>query len=264
MKRLLFRLLLLGSLLPARVGQAQTVAGRLVPFRQGLRWGYADHTRRLVLPVRFDEVGPFVEEIAWVRQGPLYGYIDGGGNPVTPIQYTRASNFHQDRATVELNGETFDIGVSGRRLPEPAPPEPEEEPLEQGDVVRKDGKVGFRFTVGTAAVPAIYDEIRDNYNGLLFVRLADKWGVINGRGKLVQPVQYEAIRLTGNLALPVVQLAGLFGYLDAEGHRLTDIRYRQAEPFEHNVARVQLPNGQFGYLDISGREFWEEAPGSGQ
>ena len=52
-----------------------------------------------------------------------------------------------------------------------------------------EGKVGFRFTVGAATVPAIYDEIRDNYNGLLFVRQGTKWGVINGKGKLVQPVQ---------------------------------------------------------------------------
>ena len=264
MKRLLLPVLLLLSLVAAPAGQAQTAPARLVPFRQGTRWGYADHSRRLVLPARYDEAGPFVEEIAWVRLGQLYGYIDGGGNPVTPVQYTRAGNFRQGRATVELGGETFAIGVSGRRLTEPAPAEPEEEPLEQGDVVRKDGKVGFRFTVGTASVPAIYDEIRDNYNGLLFVRLADKWGVINGRGKLVQPVQYKAIRLTGNLSFPVVQLAGLFGYLDAEGNRLTDIRYRQAEPFAEGVARVQLPDGQFGYVDTSGREFWEEAPTSGQ
>ncbi|WP_426489592.1 WG repeat-containing protein [Hymenobacter sp. 102] len=257
MKRLLLQLLLLlaGA---ASVAQAQTAPTRLVPFRQGTRWGYADRSRRLVLPARFDEAGPFQEEIAWVRQGQLYGYIDGGGNPVTPVQYTRAGNFRLGRATVELSGETFDIGVSGHRLTEPAPAEPEEEPLEQGDVVRKDGKVGFRFTVGTASVPAIYDEIRDNYNGLLFVRQAGKWGVLNAKGKLVQPLQYDAIRLTGNLVYPVVQQNGLFGYLDAEGNRLTEVRYLQAEPFLQDVARVHTPDGRVGYLDSTGREFWTD------
>ncbi|UOQ78894.1 WG repeat-containing protein [Hymenobacter sp. 5516J-16] len=91
--------------------------------------------------------------------------------------------------------------------------------------MRKEGKVGFRFTVGSGSVPALYDEIRENYNGLLFVRQGSKWGVIDSRGKLVQPVRYDAIRLTSNLMFPVVQLGQLFGYLDEEGNTLTEIRY---------------------------------------
>ncbi|WP_139925302.1 WG repeat-containing protein [Hymenobacter sp. DG01] len=253
-----FLLLFLLLLATGNLLRAQTAASRLVPFRQGGKWGYADQARRLVLPLRYDEAGPFVEEIAWVRQGPRYGYIDSGGNPVTPLQYARASTFLLGRATVELNGETFDIGPTGRRLTEPAAPEPEEEPLEHGDLVRRDGKVGFRFTVGSGSVPAIYDEIRENYNGLLFVRQGAKWGVVNSSGKLVQPVRYDAIRLTGNLQFPVVQLGQLFGYLDEEGNTLTEIRYPQAEPFLGDVARVLAPDGQPGYLNANGQEFWEE------
>lgn len=257
MKRPLLLLLLLVVLVGARPWSGGSEASRLVPFRQGSKWGYADQSRRLVLPLRYDGAGPFVQEIAWVRQGPLFGYIDGAGNPVTPVQYTRASTFRQGRATVELQGETFDIGPTGRRLTEPAVPEPEEEPLEHGDLVRRDGKVGFRFTVGSASVPALYDEIRENYNGLLFVRLGSKWGVINSQGKLVQPLRYDAIRLTGNLVFPVVQQGSLFGYLDEEGTTLTDVRYPQAEPFFHDIAQVTAPDGQPGYINANGQEFWE-------
>ncbi|UYZ62472.1 WG repeat-containing protein [Hymenobacter weizhouensis] len=251
--RLLLCLLLYLPLGPAG---AQT-SSRLVPFRQGTKWGYADRSRRLVLPARYDEAGPLVQEIAWVRQGPLFGYIDGGGNPVTPVQYSRASTFRRGRATVELNGETFDIGETGRRLTEPAPPEPEEEPLEHGDLVRQEGKVGFRFTVGSAVVPPLYDEIRENYNGLLFVRQGAKWGVVNSKGKLVQPVQYDAIGQQGNVVLPLVQKNGLFGYLDEEGNTLTEVRYRQAEPFFGDIARVLAPDGLPGYIDATGKEYWE-------
>lgn len=252
----LFLLMFLSS---AQLLWAQTAASRLVPFRQGTRWGYADHSRRLVLPLRYDEAGPFVRELAWIRIGSLYGYIDGGGNPVTPVQYTQASNFRADgRATVELNGETFDIGPSGHRLTEPASSSPDEDPLEHGDVVRQGGKVGFRFTVGAAAVPPIYDEIRENYNGLLFVRQGAKWGVIDGKGHLVQPVQLDGIRLTGNLLLPVVQQGPLYGYLDEAGRSLTEIRYSQAEPFMSGVARVVTPTGQTGYIDTNGVEFWDD------
>ena len=257
MNRAAFLVLLAALALTTEWARAQTAATRLVPFRKGTKWGYADRTRRLVLPLQYDEAGPFVGEIAWVRQGPLFGYIDGGGNPVTPVQYASAGSFRAGRATVELNGETFDIDISGHRLTEPAAPAPEEEPLEQGDLVRKNGKVGFRFTVGSASVPAEYDEIRENYNGLLLVRQGTKWGVINGKGKLVQPLTYDAVRTEGNLVLPLVQRNGLWGYLDEDGNTLTELRYRQADPFQGDVARVVLPNGQAGYIDANGQEFFE-------
>ncbi|WP_082455365.1 WG repeat-containing protein [Hymenobacter sp. AT01-02] len=250
-------LLLLTTMYQSPGASAQTVPSRLIPFRHGTRWGYADQNRRLVLPLRYDEAGPFIGEVAWVREGTLYGYIDGAGNPVTPVQYTRASNFYRGRATVEQGGETFDINLSGQRLTEPAPPELEEEPLEHGDVVRKDGKVGFRFTVGTATVAPTYDEVRENYNGLLFVRQGTKWGVINSKGKLVQPVAFDAIQLKGNLVLPQVQRGGLWGYLDEEGSTLTEVRYQQASPFLGDIARVVLLNGQTGYINANGQEFFE-------
>ena len=51
-----------GAAADAPTRRLRTPATRLVPFRQGTRWGYADHRRRLVLPARYDEAGPFVDE----------------------------------------------------------------------------------------------------------------------------------------------------------------------------------------------------------
>ncbi|SDY17523.1 WG repeat-containing protein [Hymenobacter psychrophilus] len=259
MKRVLLLLLVSALLLPLATW-AQAAEARLVPFRQGNRWGYADRRGRLVLPAHYDEAGPFADELAWVRMGNLYGYIDGSGSPVTPVQYTRAGIFRNNQATVELNGDTFAIDPAGRRLsPAEAFEATDEDPLEQGDVVRgPDGKVGFRFTVGAARVPAIYDEIKDNYNGLLLVRQGPKWGVLDNRGRLVQPVQYDSVRRGGSPLLPAVRRNGRWGYLGPEGRRLIEPRYLRAAPFFGGVARVQAPSGAFGYIDTEGREFWED------
>ncbi|NVO32608.1 WG repeat-containing protein [Hymenobacter lapidiphilus] len=262
MRRVLLLLLvsmLLASALPL-AAWAQAAEARLVPFRQGRQWGYADRRGRLVLPARYDEAGPFADELAWVRVGNRYGYIDGSGNPVTPVQYEQAGNFQNNQATVTLNAETFAINPAGRRLPPAEVAEPaDEDPLEQGDLVRgPDGKVGFRFTVGTARIPAIYDEIKDNYNGLLLVRQGPKWGVLDNRGKLVQPLQYDSVRRGGSPLLPAVRQNGRWGYLGPEGRRLVEPRYLQAAPFFGGVARVQTPSGSFGYIDTEGREFWSD------
>lgn len=251
------------GLLRPEPAPAQTAGSRLVPFRKGSRWGYADQSRRLVLPLAYDEAGPFVQELAWVRQGPLYGYIDAGGNALIPAQYSSAGNFGPDgRATVVLHGDTFAIGPTGHRLTTPAEPEPETHYLEQGDLLRRQGKVGFRFTSGSSTVvPPEYDEIRDlHHSGLLLVRQGSKWGVLNAKGRLVLPLAYDAIRATAanGFQYPIVEQAGRFGYLSHEGRLLTEVKYAAAEPFVADVARVTTTAGQTGYINSKGREFWED------
>ena len=260
--RLYWLCCLSGLLLSAEVA-AQGTAGRLVPFRRGARWGYADHNRRLVLPLAYDEAGPFVDELAWVRQGTLYGYIDANGNAITPVQYSAASTFRPTgRATVVFRADTFDIGPTGHRLTTPADPEPETDYLEQGDLVRRQGKVGFRFTSGSSTVvPPEYDEIQDlHHDGLLLVRQGSKWGVLNAKGKLTLPLEYDAIRASAanGFTYPIVEQQGRFGYLGPDGRLLTKVKYTAAEPFIAGVARVSTAPGQGGYIDSQGQEFFEE------
>ncbi|AIZ62580.1 hypothetical protein PK28_00765 [Hymenobacter sp. DG25B] len=249
----------LGIVTMAFTPAGEWVGGELIPYRQGEKWGYADRNRRLVLPLRYDEAGPFVDELAWVRVAGLYGYIDGSGYAVTPTHFTKASNFTRGRATVELHGETFEIDVAGKRLPASETPAPEVEYLSLGDIVRKAGKLGFRFTVGSATVPTIYDEILEDYRGLLFVRQGQQWGAINRKGKVVLPVSYESIKATAanDYIFPIVQQAGLLGYLDADGHLLVKPKYSAAEPFVGGVARVETPDGRVGYIDTNGKEYFE-------
>jgi hypothetical protein len=246
-------------LLSSTPAAAQSSTARLVPYRKGTQWGYADRRGRLVLPLRYDEAGPFIDEVAWVRIGKCYGYIDGAGNFLTPVQYDRADNFHNGRATVAIGDDSFDISISGRRLTD-APEAVEEEFMAQGDPLRQDGKMGFRFTVGTAVVPPVYDEVRDLHrNGLLLVRQSDKWGVVDNRGRLRLRLQYDAIRATeqNGFAFPIVEQQGRYGYLSSAGKLLIKPKYAAAEPFVAGVARVTTVDGRVGYIDETGREYFE-------
>ncbi|SMB94265.1 KWG Leptospira repeat protein [Hymenobacter roseosalivarius DSM 11622] len=253
-------LLVLAWLLLLAPALAQMPPSRLVPFRRGSLWGYADQHHRLVLPLRYDDAGPFIDDIAWVRRGANFGYITPDGSPLTPPHFTRATNFHHGRATVELQGETYQIDRAGNHLTAPPDSTAETDFLEQGDLVRRNGKVGFRFSVGHAVVPAEYDEIRDSYNGLLLVRRGAKWGVINQKGQLVLPLEYDAIRATpaNGYAFPIIEQTGRFGYLAPTGKLLVKPQYREAQPFVAGTARVLTESGQAGYIDTRGREFFEE------
>ncbi|WP_324674605.1 WG repeat-containing protein [Hymenobacter sp. GOD-10R] len=245
-------------LLASEATDLQNTPPTLVPFRRGAKWGYADQRQHLVLPLQYDEAGPFADGVAWVRQGELFGYINATGTLVTPLHFTKASNFQQGRATVVLGAETFDIDPSGQRLNTPPAPAPEVDVLSQGHVIRQNGKLGYRFTVGDAIVPAEYDEIQETITGLLVVRQGQKWGAINGKGKRVLPVAYDAIRASVESEFPVVEQQGRFGYLAADGHLLVKPKYRAAEPFQGGVARVVTEVGQAGFIDTKGEEYFEE------
>ncbi|AYA37759.1 WG repeat-containing protein [Hymenobacter oligotrophus] len=241
------------------VAAAQPAPARLVPCRKGNQWGYADRQGRMVLPLRYDEAGPFVDEVAWVRMGGRYGYIDGGGNAITPVHFERASNFQQGRATVVLKGDTFDIDISGHRLTEPRE-QAEEDYLAQGDPLRRNGKVGFRFSIGDAVVPPVYDEVQDLYHdGLLLVRQGPKWGVVDNRGRQRLPLSFDNIRASeqNGYAYPIVEQQGRFGYLGPNGKLIIKPKYAAAEPFVAGVARVITPEGKVGYVDDEGREYFD-------
>jgi len=245
-------------LLASETTDLQSTPPTLVPFRKGDKWGYADQRQRLVLPLQYDEAGPFVDGVAWVRQGELFGYINSGGSLLTPLHFTKASNFHQGRATVGLGGETFDINAGGQRLSTQPSPAPEVDVLSLGHITHQNGKLGYRFTVGDAVVPATYDEIQETTNGLLLVRQGPQWGVINGKGKLVLPLAYDAIRASSDVELPIVEQQGHFGYLAPDGHLLVKPKYKAAEPFQEGVARVVTEAGQPGYIDEKGEEYFED------
>ncbi|GGF00912.1 WG repeat-containing protein [Hymenobacter cavernae] len=256
MKILLSLLLLTGS----AIAENQLASPSLVPFRQGTKWGYADQRQHLVLPLQYDEAGPFADGLAWVRQGQFFGYINTSGNLITPLHYTQAGNFQRGRATVGLGSETFDIDAGGRRLSTPPTPAPETDVLSLGHITHQSGKLGYRFTVGDAVVPAAYDEIRELASGVLLVRQGQKWGAINGKGKLVLPLAYDAIRASADneSAFPIIEQQGHFGYLGADGRLLVKPKYRAAAPFQEGVARVVTEAGQPGYIDARGEEYFKD------
>ena len=242
------------------IAENQLPTPSLVPFRLGNKWGYADQRQHLILPLQYDEAGPFADGLAWVRQGQLFGYINTSGNLVMPLHYTQAGNFQRGRATVRLGSETFDIDASGQRLSTAPTPAPEVDVLSLGHITHQNGKLGYRFTVGDAAVPAAYDEIRELASGVLLVRQGQKWGAINGKGKLVLPLVYDTIQASSDneFAFPIIEQQGHFGYLGADGKLLVKPKYRAASPFQEGVARVVTEAGQSGYIDAEGEEYFKD------
>ncbi|MCB0599191.1 MAG: caspase family protein [Lewinellaceae bacterium] len=91
--------------------------GDYMAIQKGKYWGfYNSMTKSLILP-QFEEVNPFVKEMALVKRDGKYGWINKQGSPVIRIEFDKASTFNNKGiASVELNGQAFNIDRSGNRL----------------------------------------------------------------------------------------------------------------------------------------------------
>jgi hypothetical protein len=80
-------LLLLLSLLAA----GPTSAQRLIPYRRGLLWGYADSTRHVVIAPQYQYVEPFKGGLGKVWRAGKCGYVNPQGREVVPVRWDAAS-----------------------------------------------------------------------------------------------------------------------------------------------------------------------------
>jgi hypothetical protein len=51
----------------------------LIPYRKGDKWGFCDRNKKIVIPIKYDLVWPFSEELAAVKLNGKLGYIDKEG-----------------------------------------------------------------------------------------------------------------------------------------------------------------------------------------
>src|SRR5437867_6064368 len=155
------------------------------------KWGYADVSGNVVIPLRFNYAGEFESGLARVSQGGKYFFINRKGERITP-EFDGAFDFSEDLAAVEVDRKIGYIRRDGTfALP----------PIHQGAsgidfseglvAVRIEGKVGFMDTTGSIIVKPSYDDAFSFSEGLAPVTSGGKWGYIDKSGNLVVPLQYR-------------------------------------------------------------------------
>ncbi|MCB0555334.1 MAG: caspase family protein [Phaeodactylibacter sp.] len=130
--------------------------------RQGKKWGYYNRvTQSLILP-QYDEIQPFVKEMALVKLDGKYGWINKQNSPIIPIQYDQASRFNdKGMAVVELKGKSFSIDRSGAPMDSKSPEDRQEMEL-------------YETALGKNTVPA-YQSYLDSYPKGRFVPDVQKY-----------------------------------------------------------------------------------------
>lgn len=239
------------------------------------RWGYADFSGNIVIPLRFDFAGEFDKGLARVSQGGKYFFIDRKGEKTSP-EFDGAFDFREDLAAVMVDQKVGYIRRDGTFALPPVHQGASGIDFSEGLVaVRIDGKVGFMDATGSIIVKPSYDDAYPFSEGRAPVKAGNSWGYIDMKGNLVVPLQYRIAHMFAE-GVASVELTDSekWGYIDKTGAFALPPVYDLALPFCAGVAQVESFHpigadsnrrrtrryeGKHGIIDHSGNYIWRDS-----
>jgi hypothetical protein len=96
-----------------------------------------------------------------------------------------------------------------------------------------------------------YDYMQPNFeDGLCGVRKDKKWGFINENGKIIIPLEYDAV-FSFHEGMGPVMLNGKVGYFNNDGVLAIPLIYEDGDRFDYGLAKVKH-DGKWGFIDKEG------------
>lgn len=117
--------------------------------------------------------------------------------------------------------------------------------------VKVDEKYGFLNTRGNLVIPLEYDEAKDFSEGLAAVRKGGRWGFINTQGEIVIPFKFKYAHKFNNGYCSAI-LKDKYGLIDKNGEPVSLFEYSFIEKVYDNVM-VVMQGAKFGLVDFSGK-----------
>jgi hypothetical protein len=119
--------------------------------------------------------------------------------------------------------------------------------------VRVADKWGFLDDAGKLAIPPRFDGAIYFRDGLAAVRVGAKWGYINHLGDLVVPAQFLLAKQLDEGLAPVTSDGRAWYYIDAAGRRPFAKDFAEAGAFHEGLAAVcDRDTGLYGFIDKAG------------
>lgn len=117
-----------------------------------------------------------------------YGLIDSNGKTIIPFEYT-GGNIGSKGSVLLFNDSTNSVfNLSGRKLRDSFPTtwgDPDADLFPGSRLKGEYWKFGFFDKSGKEAIPCIYDEVVDFYDGKALVRRGQMWDVIDTKGNVL-------------------------------------------------------------------------------
>lgn len=222
-----------------------------------MAFGYIDKSEHIVIPAEYEYAMPFQEGYAVVKKYERYGMIDKRGRQVLPCKYLELSSMFEGNffAIDALSGKAAMFDKRFKRLTDFN----YDNVLNYSEgyyVVKRDEGITFLDKKGAEHF-GFYEDASGFYEGYSMVKRDGKYGIINSRGKVILPMEYDnngcmprAYLFVENIAL--IEKDGRYGFVDKRGEVVVPVVYESAFYSSEGLMPVKK-NGVWGYIDHEGR-----------
>ncbi len=194
------------------------------------------------------------------RWGHRYNYIDHAGNFLIPFRYDSIKEYEQgllrivwkdgrgkflDSLAQEQHSERFEAIEAYVYFPDPTDSRPGEVGLRYGwpghRRVRQDSRYGFiDMKTGQMAIPCRYQTTLPNAEGRIWVKAADRWGLLDSVGHEIVPprLAFDTV-YDFHEGLALVRDGYRYGYVNRSGRLAIPLRFWQADEFRNGKASAR-------------------------
>ncbi|HMG92509.1 MAG TPA: WG repeat-containing protein [Chryseolinea sp.] len=195
-----------------------------------------------------------------------WGYANLNGEIIIPAQYEKCYEFSSDGLAIIYDSKAKQhhfINLKGEKLPT----EVSKFNVKEGFLgfelqgfhdgmlpIRVGEKWGFISSSGKMAIQAKYDDVSDFYGGFAVVKSGEKYIVLNTSGEET-PVEGSGLldvnHFTEGMA-PFRAADKKFGFIDTSGKPVIKAQFESVGYFSDGVAWAKSADEKVGYLDKSG------------
>lgn len=273
MRQLLFALSLLllafaGSFCNKSASATGEKSLRIVPFRDGDRWGFSDPGGKMIVPAQYESAYLMDDGYGRMYEGELSGLVSPEGKLLLEPKYQYISNYSNGRAVFRnAEGRAGYLDETGKEILEAA----YEDAFDfRGDysAVKKDGQYALIRPDGSviktleSLIPFDSDPLWMTVEGevqndpgyiLVYQEGMYSTGLIDKAGNVVIPPTY------GNLSSPVGSVivaqpdSTNYGLIRVDGSPITAFEYAFMYRMSGNRYMVQKGEEQYGVIDEKGQ-----------
>ena len=189
----------------------------------------------------------------------VYGIIDKTGKFIVKPIYSEIFYFYKGYAAVKLEDKLGIIDMAGNYVIKPSykPTDKYIDSIEFADEwskVIKNKKIGeFSRTYNSDEKRPVY--ISSRQEGLLAVKVNNKWGFIDSTGKFVIKPKFNSAD-NFNEGLALIKENNKYGFINKTGEYIVKPQYDFASGYSEGLAQVvtgKVTNGKYGFVDKAGK-----------
>ncbi|MBP5189602.1 MAG: WG repeat-containing protein [Bacteroidales bacterium] len=240
-------------------GFSEGVASVIIDFDSStIGYGFIDKSNKLVIPAQYEYTYPFSENCAIVKKYDRYGMIDHNGHEVLPIKYLEITPMHDGCFfavdAVEEKAALFNshfqqitdfvyTKVDGYN--------------EDLYIVERNGRKTFLDRKGKEHF-GFYDYVGPFNDGYAMVSNNGKYGIINKKGKIILPIEYDnsgyrSMEYIFSENLAMIEKDGKYGFVNKSGKIVIPLIYSSAQHCTEGLIPVRK-NALWGFIDTEGNE----------